>query len=109
MAFDEDLADRLRKVFRRRKGVSEKKMFGGRGFMLNGNMCCDTVKDKLMLRLGEDGAAEALSEPHVREMDFTGKPIKTMVFVVRAGLKTDEDLRAWGNRATKFAGTLPAK
>jgi TfoX/Sxy family transcriptional regulator of competence genes len=61
-------------------------MFGGLAFLLNGNMCCGVVSDQLMLRLGESGAAEALTEPHTRLMDFTGKPMKSMVYVDPTGL-----------------------
>lgn len=109
MAFDETLADRIRSVLKRQKGVAERKMFGGLAFLLNGNMCCGVTKDQLMLRLGEQGTAEALTQPHARPMDFTGKPMKGMVFVAPAGLASDEDLRGWVERAVAFVSTLPAK
>lgn len=109
MAFDETLADRIRSVLKRHKGITERKMFGGLAFMLNGNMCCGVMKDQLMLRLGEEGAAEALAQPHARPMDFTGRPMKGMVYVAPAGLASEEDLRGWVQRAVAFASTLPAK
>jgi TfoX/Sxy family transcriptional regulator of competence genes len=109
MAFDETLADRIRSVLKRQKVVAERKMFGGLAFLLNGNMCCGVTKDQLMLRLGEEGAAEALALPHARPMDFTGRPMKGMVFVAPAGLASDEDLRGWVKRAVAFVSTLPAK
>ena len=84
-------------------------MFGGIAFMLGGNMCCGVNGKDLMLRLGEEGAASALAERHARPMDFTGKPLKSMVYIGPAGTRADGDLRAWVGRAVKFARTLPAK
>jgi TfoX/Sxy family transcriptional regulator of competence genes len=84
-------------------------MFGGLAFLLNGNMCCGVTGDRLMLRLGEDGAREALAEPHARPMDFTGKPMKSMIYVEPAGIASEEDLRKWVGRAVAFAASLPAK
>jgi TfoX/Sxy family transcriptional regulator of competence genes len=109
MAFDEATAERVRAALGRQQGLSERKMFGGLAFLHNGNMCCGVVKDQLMLRLGEQGAAEALARPHTRPMDFTGKAIKTMVYVEPAGIAADRDLRAWVRRAVDFAASLPAK
>jgi TfoX/Sxy family transcriptional regulator of competence genes len=109
MAYDEILADRIRSIFKRRKGIAERKMFGGLAFLFNGNMCCGVMKDQLMLRLGQEGATEALALPHARPMDFTGKPMKGMVYVAPAGLASDEDLQGWVQRAVAFASTLPAK
>ena len=77
--------------------------------MLGGNMCCGVVKTNLMLRLGPDGAAEALEEPHTREMDFTGRPMKSMIYVEPEGYEHDCDLESWVGRAAKFAASLPAK
>jgi TfoX/Sxy family transcriptional regulator of competence genes len=104
-----DLAARIEKILKRKKGVAEKKMFGGHCFLLNGNMCCGIVKDRLVLRLGEDGAAAALDEPHTAPMDFTGRPMKSMVYVLPKGYATDDELRAWIAKAAKFAASLPAK
>ena len=109
MAYDEAVAGRVRVVLKRRKGVSERKMFGGIAFMLNGNMCCGVIDKDLVLRLGDERAAAALQERHTREMDFTGKPLKSMVYVAPAGFRSDDDLRAWVKRAVDFVKTLPAK
>ncbi|HWM93875.1 MAG TPA: TfoX/Sxy family protein [Thermoanaerobaculia bacterium] len=109
MAFSEALAARIREVLGRHKGVTERKMFGGLAFLLNGNMCCGVIGDRLMLRLGKDGAAEALSEPHTRSMDFTGKPMKSMVYVDPAGLPSEEALRKWVWRAVAYVSSLPSK
>jgi len=109
VAYDEAVAERVRKALRRRKGVTERKMFGGIAFMLNGNMCCGVLERDLMLRLGDEGAAKALEERHTRPMDFTGKPLKSMVYVAPAGFRTDAALKAWVKRAADFARSLPPK
>jgi TfoX/Sxy family transcriptional regulator of competence genes len=109
MAYSENVAERLRHALKRRQGVSEKKMFGGLAFLMNGNMCCGVVDDNVVLRLGKDGAEKALEEKHIREMDFTGTPLASMVYLRPAGYKTDEDLRRWVQRAADFTRTLPAK
>jgi len=109
MAYDEAVADRVRGVLKRRKGISEQKMFGGIAFMHNGNMCCGVIRKDLVLRLGNERAAGALNERHTREMDFTGRPLKSMVYVSGAGYRSDDDLRAWIKRALDFVKTLPAK
>ena len=109
MAFDESLAARIRQHLARRKSVEEKKMFGGVGFLLNGNMLVGVWKDSLIVRLGQDDGDEALKEPHVREFDITGKPMRNWVLVGPEGVQNDEQLSAWIGRAVKFVGALPAK
>lgn len=109
MAYDPATADRLRAVFKRRKGVTERKMFGGIAFMLHGNMCCGVQDKYLVLRLGEEEAAAALEEPYTREMDFTGRPLKSMVYVSPKGFHSDDALKDWIHRALKFVKTLPPK
>jgi TfoX/Sxy family transcriptional regulator of competence genes len=76
MAYDEQLADRVREELQADPGFSERKMFGGLCFMLRGNMCAGVVGERLMLRLGEDGATAALRQPGVSPMDFTGRPMR---------------------------------
>ena len=109
MAYNRDLADRMRLLLLARQGVLEKNMFGGIGFLLNGNMCCGIWKDLLVLRLGTDNANKALEQPHVRPMDITGKPMKGWLFVEAEGYKKDEDLTGWVEKAFTFARGLPAK
>jgi len=72
-------------------------------------MCCGVNGDNLMLRLGNDDATKALSEPHTRPMDFTGKPLKSMVYVDPKGFAADDNLRSWVDRAMGFAKSLPPK
>jgi len=87
MAYDEDLADRARDVMPAGTEVTERKMFGGLAFLLNGHMFAGIVGSELMVRIGDDAAQRALELDHVREMDFTGKPMKNMIFVEPAGLQ----------------------
>ena len=109
MSYDERLAERVRIALSGRKGVTERRMFGGIAFMLRGNMCCGVVRDLLMLRLGPERAARSLARPHVREMDFTGRPMKGMVYVLPESLRTERQLQGWVEDAAQFAQNLPEK
>ena len=79
MAYNAEIADRVLKMMVGREGLTERKMFGGIAFMLNGNMCCGVTNDDLMVRVGADGLEDALDQPHARPMDFTGRPMKGFV------------------------------
>jgi TfoX/Sxy family transcriptional regulator of competence genes len=107
MPYDRELDQRLNAVVAD-WGTTPKKMFGGTCNLLNGNMMCGVYKDFLMLRLGEEEAAAALSKPHVRPMDITGKVMKGWVMVAKEGL-TDESLKQWLTKAKRFAESLPPK
>ena len=109
MAYDEALADRVRALIGDDPRLSERKMFGGLCLMLSGNMCVGIVGEELMVRVGPDGYADALAQPHAREMDFTGKPMKGMVFVAAAGIAKKPGLERWVDRGLEFAGSLPPK
>lgn len=109
MAFDEALAERIHEVFSGWEGVTSKKMFGGLAFMLNGNMACGVLGEDLMVRVGPEGYDEAVSRPHARPMDFTGKPMKGMVYVSPAGLRSNDDLTVWVQRGIDYAASLPPK
>ena len=109
MAYNEEVAERLRNVFSNRDDIVEKKMFGGTAFMLSGNMCCGVINDAIMARVGPDQYQEALSRPYAREMDFTGRPMKGFVYVSPKGFKTDKDLRSWVTLCERFASSLPPK
>lgn len=109
MAYDSGLADRVRLILERRGGFSECKMFGGVAFMINGHMCCGVTKTDLVLRLPPDAVSAALRRPHTRPMDFTGKPMKSMVFVDALGSDSDDTLREWVESALAFVRTLPPK
>lgn len=110
MAFDEDLAERVREVLPADAvaRVTERKMFGGLAFMLDGNMFVGIVGAELMARLGPDAADAALHRPHVRAMDFSGRPMKGMVFVGPGALECEEPA-GWVRSALDFVRTLPPK
>ena len=109
MAFDEGLADRVRDLTAAEPGMTERKMFGGLCFLCNGNMCFGIVGDELMVRVGPDAHLEALGLPHAREMDFTGRSMRGMVYVGIDGFAEDEDLSGWLRRGLELAGSLPPK
>ncbi len=109
MAYSEELAERARIQLSQQAAFSERKMFGGLTFMVNGHMCCGIVGDELMVRVGSDAYDESLAQPHAREMDFTGKALKGMVYVAQEGIAHDEDLADWIARGLAFVQTLPPK
>ena len=84
-------------------------MFGGIGFLLNGNMLVGVWKDSLIVRLGPDLGDDALKEPHVKEFDITGRAMKGWVLVEPGGVENDDQLNGWIQRAVKFVGKLAAK
>src|SRR6266700_5472218 len=108
MAFDQYLAARIRHALTRKRGIEEKKMFGGIGFLLNGNMLVGVWKDSLIVRLGPEEGDKALMEPHVKEFDITGRAMKGWVLVDPAGVEGDNLLAGWIQRAVTFVGKLPA-
>jgi TfoX/Sxy family transcriptional regulator of competence genes len=108
MAYNETLADRIRGALANQPDITEKKMFGGLAFMLNGNMVCGVTKDDLMLRVGAENYADALKQPGAREMDFNGRPMKGMVFVNGSEI-TDNDIAERVNACARFASSLPSK
>jgi TfoX/Sxy family transcriptional regulator of competence genes len=103
------LAARIRSVLARKKNIEEKKMFGGVGFLLKGNLLVGVWKGSLIVRLGPEAAADARLEPHVKEFDITGRPMKGWVMVEPEGIQENEHLSVWIRRAVKFVGKLPAK
>ena len=109
MAYGEGLADRVRGALLPRPDIEEKKMFGGLAFMVGGHMCCGVIGDDLMVRVGRDAYEDALAAKGARPMDFTGRPMKSMVFVGAAGTERDADLRGWIDTALDFVRTLPPK
>ena len=109
MAFDEELGQRIRGLIEGTPDIEERKMFGGLAFMYRGHMAVGIVKDDLMVRVGPAGDAEALARPHVRPMDFSGKPMKGMVYVAPDGLGTDAELKSWIDAGLTFARSLPPR
>jgi TfoX/Sxy family transcriptional regulator of competence genes len=109
MAFDEDLAERVRERLARTRGVEEKRMFGGVGFLLHGHLLVCVWQDSLIVRLGPEAADAALREPHVRVFDVTGRVMKGWVMVASEGVEEDDQLADWVGRARAFVETLPVK
>jgi TfoX/Sxy family transcriptional regulator of competence genes len=107
MAYDEMLASRIRRVLNGPE-VEERRMFGGLAFLVDGRMCCGVVGQDLMARVGAEAHAQALRKAHVRQMDFTGKPLKGFVYVSGDGIRTAAALRKWiaaGRRVAEAAAT----
>jgi len=110
MAYDEALAERVRTIITARSDVTERKMFGGIAWMLEGNMAVGISSSaELMVRLGPDATDDALSQPHTRLFDMAGRPMKGWILVAPEGVKTKRQLDAWVARGTNFAGGLPPK
>lgn len=109
MAYDEGLAQRIREHLQDQTDVEEKKMFGGLCFMISRHMCCGILGDKMMARVGPDRYNERLQKEHARTMDFTGKPMKGMLYVEPGGLQSDQHLSEWIEVCLKYIQTLPPK
>jgi TfoX/Sxy family transcriptional regulator of competence genes len=109
MAHDEELADRIREQLASRSDVTERKMFGGIAFMVAGNMACGVLGKDLIVRLGEEDGEKALAEEGVRPFDFTGKPMKNIVYVAPERTADDDALSEWVDAGADFAASLPSK
>ena len=109
MAYSEELAERIREVVDGRSGVSERKMFGGVTWMVNGNMACGVMGEDLMVRLDRADAKAAQAEEHVGPMEFTGRPMRGFVTVAAEGIEGDADLGRWVDAGADFAESLPPK
>lgn len=109
MAYDEALAQRVREALRRKPGISEKKMFGGIAFLLHGHMFVGISDHSLMARVGPTEYDRALAMKHVREMDFTGKPMRGYVFIDSKGVKDEKALKFWLQKCASFVSALPPK
>ena len=107
MAHDEGLAQRVREALGELPGLVEKKMFGGIGFMVQGNMACGVNGDELIVRVGPEGYQEALAKPHARPFDMTGRPMKGWVWVASEGYESDAALEDWVQQGIEFALSLP--
>jgi len=108
MAYNIKLAERIRSEL---DGIPvvEKKMFGGVGFLLNGNLACGVNKDDVIVRVEPEKHAALLKKSHVRPFDMTGRPMKGWLLVEEAGVKTEKQLSAWVKEGVEFASTLPPK
>ncbi len=109
MAYDEKLAERLRKLFKGDESLVEKKMFGGLAYLKKDHMCFGVIDDKVVVRVGPDAYESSLAEPHTTPMDFTGRPMKGYVYVLAQGIKTEKQLKDWVMKGVRFTETLPPK
>ena len=109
MAYNEMLAERVWNLLQQKPGFEKKKMFGGIGFLVNGNMACGILNDDLIVRVGPDGYVDALKYPHAREFDTTGKVMKGWVMVSGLGYGSEKDISSWIEKGSSFARSLPKK
>lgn len=109
MGYDQETAERVRRVLAARKDVVEKRMVGGLSFMVNGSMCCGVTGTGLMVRVGPEAMEQALAEPHVRPMQISGRALRAFVVVGPEGYRTDSALRAWVQRGIDFVSRHPAR
>jgi TfoX/Sxy family transcriptional regulator of competence genes len=109
MPYDTLLATRIRAAFGPLSHLEEKKMFGGVGFLINGNMACGVHKNDMIVRVGPEKSDLALSRPHTRVFDMTGHPMAGWVMVDPQGCATESELKIWIKQGVAFASSLPAK
>jgi TfoX/Sxy family transcriptional regulator of competence genes len=110
MAYDHNLADRVRLVLQQHPEIIEKKMFGGGGYLLGGNLACHVRDNDLIVRIGEAQNDTVLSQPFVRPFMVTpGKPMAGWILVAPGGTDSDQEFRRWVNMGIQFASTLPLK
>lgn len=110
MAYDESLVLRVHSLLGSQPGVVSKKMFGGDGFLLNGNMACGVIDEYLIVRVGAERYQEALAEPHTRLFDLRGgRPMKGWVLVQPPGYQVENDLHRWVEQGLAIAAGLPPK
>ncbi len=109
MGYDLKTAERVRRILSNRTGVAEKRMVGGLSFVVDGSMCCGVTGSALMVRVGAEARERALARPHVRPMEFAGRPLAGFVLIDPEGFRTDAALAAWVRRGLDFVATLPAE
>jgi hypothetical protein len=109
MAYDEKLAERIRAKLQGKRGLTEKKMFGGVGFLINGNMACGVHKQEMIVRLDDKDSEAALQLAHVRLFDMTGRPMKGWIMVGPQGTASEKAVQAWVDKSVAYARSLPPK
>ena len=109
MAYDDNLAARIRAQLISREGYDEKKMFGGIGFLLHGNMACGVLADRLVIRVGPERYRQALARPGVILFDITGRPMTGWVQVTPVAWQDPEQFADWVELGAAYALSLPAK
>ncbi len=109
MAYNKELSTRIRQCLTDVQGLTSKVMFGGVGFLVNGNMACGVHGENLIIRLSPADGEKVLTRPHTRPFDLSGKPMRGWVYVEPEGFATEADLQAWVNRGVDYARSLPPK
>ena len=110
MAYDEALAERIRDVLTAREGVTERKMFGGIGFMVGGNMACGVSStSELIVRLDPEDYDRGVAEPGARPFELTGRSMKGWILVEADAVAGDEELAGWVDAGADYAASLPPK
>lgn len=109
MAYDEQLARRVRPLLALRRGFSEKRMFGGMAYFLDGNWCIGIFKESMVVRVGLEDYEAALTEPHATKFGSEGRTMRGWVMVDPLGLEDLPAVRAWVERGAAFVETLPPK
>lgn len=109
MAYNEDLADRVREQLGSVKRVTEREMFGGVAFMVAGNMACGIQANELIVRVGADLHQDALTRPGAHDWEFTNRPSKGMIAVGPDGVADERDLEMWVRLGVAYATSLPPK
>ena len=109
MSYDKGIAARIRAHFADIDGVVEQQMMGALCFMVQGHMCCGVTGDHLMIRVGFDGYADALAEPHVVPLAMAGRTPRGFVLVSPKGVESEADMTKWIARGRAFVRTLPLR
>jgi TfoX/Sxy family transcriptional regulator of competence genes len=109
MAYDEALAERVSSIIGVRVDVTERKMFGGIAWMLQGNMACAVLGEDIAVRLTSVDAERALGEPHTRPFDMSGRPSRGFVVVAGHAVVSDDELARWVDAGADHAASLPPK
>jgi TfoX/Sxy family transcriptional regulator of competence genes len=110
MAYDEDLANRIREVLDAEPGVEEKRMFGGLAFLINGNMSVAVSgQGGLLVRVPREHTDKLTERAHVSPMVMAGREARGWLRVAAAGVQTERQLHGWVNRGVCYARSLPPK
>ena len=109
MAYSEELAQRIRDVIGGRDGVTERKMFGGIAWMVDGNMACGTMGENLLVRMDRDDTERILAEPHVAPMKMGARTMRGFFTVDAVAISDDGELARWIDAGAAYASSLPAK
>lgn len=109
MAYNNEIADEIRAIIGKHPGLSEREMFGGIAFMINGNMAVGVSGDELMVRVGKDAHDEMVALPGAATFDKSARPMRGWLNVTSEGFATEDDFKAWIGRGVSFAESLPKK